>query len=405
MDHFTKVRSREEFQLSTGTLALEVTDPGRHGLFKIAERQNPKRAFLFVSTVLGRHIPVRPQALREAADGLAERVAARLGIGPVLVMSYAETAVGLGLGVFDGLRRRISNRQIGFLPTTRFRPVGLAPWFETREDHSHAVDHMILPPARDVIPAGESEGTLVLVDDETTTGNTFAYLADGLARMGLGFKQIIQVVLTDWSDGRSIKSLAKSFPGSDLSIVSLLRGRYSWSATPGANARPLPALCAPECPVWSPPLEAPFGVPRTGITAGNLALEMRAWEIFVSREIVRILPTNGRVLVIGTGEHVWYPFLAAEQIERAGFDVGFIATTRSPVVPGSVIRNQICFPDHFGIGLTMYLNNVDPEEWDEILLFTETGVSGVHDILRTALGKGWIIEGSGSISSMSKMVA
>ena len=125
MDHFTKVRSREEFQLSTGTLALEVTDPGRHGLFKIAERQNPKRAFLFVSTVLGRHIPVRPQALREAADGLAERVAARLGIGPVPVMSYAETAVGLGLGVFDGLRRRISNRQIGFLPTTRFRPVGL----------------------------------------------------------------------------------------------------------------------------------------------------------------------------------------------------------------------------------------------------------------------------------------
>jgi hypothetical protein len=72
MNQLTKLSSREEFHLSTGTFALEVTDPDRLRLFKIAERQNPKRAFLFVSTVLGRHIPVRPQALREATDGLVD---------------------------------------------------------------------------------------------------------------------------------------------------------------------------------------------------------------------------------------------------------------------------------------------------------------------------------------------
>ena len=52
--------------LSTGTLSLSISNSMQDGLFRIAERQNPKRAFLFVSTVLGRHIPVRPEVHRKA---------------------------------------------------------------------------------------------------------------------------------------------------------------------------------------------------------------------------------------------------------------------------------------------------------------------------------------------------
>jgi len=101
------------------------------------------------------------------------------------------------------------------------------------------------------------------------------------------------------------------------------------------------------------------------------------------------------LLVIGSGEHVWHPFLAAEQIAQAGYTTRFLATTRSPVVRGPVVRHQITFPDHYGIGLTMYLNNVQPEAWDEILLFTETNLDGIPNTLRTALGKGWIIAADG----------
>ena len=52
--------------LSCGRIEVssEVTDYPLTDLFDIAERRNPKRAFLFVSKVLGRHIPVSPQVMR-----------------------------------------------------------------------------------------------------------------------------------------------------------------------------------------------------------------------------------------------------------------------------------------------------------------------------------------------------
>jgi hypothetical protein len=57
-----------------------------------AERINPKRAFLFVSKVLGRHIPVSPHIMRHAFTDLAELVPDDL---PEPVLVIAETAVGL----------------------------------------------------------------------------------------------------------------------------------------------------------------------------------------------------------------------------------------------------------------------------------------------------------------------
>ena len=48
----------------------------------------------------------------------------------------------------------------------------------------------------------------------------------------------------------------------------------------------------------------------------------------------------------------------------------------------------------------MYLHNVNPKEWDRIILFTETGIEGIHQDLRRALGKGHIIDGDGVVYEM-----
>ena len=86
--------------LSCGT--IQVTGRQKNflldDLFDIAERRNPKRAFLFVSKVLGRHIPVSPSVMRQVYRQLAEQIPEGMA-GPVLVIGMAETAVGLGAGV------------------------------------------------------------------------------------------------------------------------------------------------------------------------------------------------------------------------------------------------------------------------------------------------------------------
>lgn len=77
-------------------------------LLGFAQRINPKRAFLFVSKVLGRHIPVAPSIMRDAFTDLANLVPNNLP-EPILVIGMAETAVGLSAGVHQALQTRYPN--------------------------------------------------------------------------------------------------------------------------------------------------------------------------------------------------------------------------------------------------------------------------------------------------------
>ena len=128
-------------QLSSGELRVfhHGEENELHALFDIAERRNPKRAFLFVSHVLGRHIPVSPATMRAVYQRLAVSFPADLA-GPVLFVGMAETAVGLGAGVFDELRKRV-DRAI-YLTSTR-HPQEAELLCEFKEAHSHATDHLI----------------------------------------------------------------------------------------------------------------------------------------------------------------------------------------------------------------------------------------------------------------------
>lgn len=383
----------------TGTLELKIDRADEENLFLLAERQNPKRAFLFVSTVLGRHIPVAPSVHRDALWKLTAKAQELLLDGPVFVMGYAETAVGIGAGLFDCLRQTLPDRKIGYLHTTRHVEEDALPWFSIVEGHSHAQDHNIMRPDPSCCEPGP-HSTLVLVDDETTTGNTFAQLAEGLHAQGARFGRIILVTLTDWSNELARARVEAVTAGAETVAVSLMSGSWVWKQDANAELPNLPAVATAKCPVWEPDPSARFQSPRNGLKGG----EMSDGDHLISNlPLPAMGDSDNRVLVIGTGEHVWQPFLYAEAIERASpksRQVGFIATTRSPILSGSVIEHKITFPDHFGIGLDMYLHNVAPEDWDRIVLFTETSIEGVHPLLRHALGKGQIVDKDGQVFEM-----
>jgi hypothetical protein len=74
--------------LPTGTLHIRVDRSQRplDMLLDFAARQNPKRGFLFVSKVLGKHIPAAPSVIRD----IHRRPAAQIGNlpGPVLFIGH-----------------------------------------------------------------------------------------------------------------------------------------------------------------------------------------------------------------------------------------------------------------------------------------------------------------------------
>ena len=323
--------------LSTGSVAVEIDSsvfPPQE-LFGFAERRNPKRSFLFVSQVLGRYVPVRPGLMRDTYRHLVARFPAPLP-GPVLVIGMAETAIGLGAGVHSELPQGDTL----YLPTTR-HPLGTPLLARFSEEHSHATHqllHMPKSPRHQQI-VREAQ-TLVLVDDEATTGRTLHNLARALARAGLAPKRVICAALTDWSDGRVDAAVSEVFPQAEVICIALATGRYSW--TPGSDpARPqLPMPDIAERGSYDLCAEGDWG--RLGL-----------------QDSVRMLRADAhpgrRTLVIGTSEFVWQPFLLAEELEQSGEHVKFAAVGRSPVFKGLAIKQLVRCHDKYGLGLPNYL--------------------------------------------------
>ncbi|MCW6032129.1 phosphoribosyltransferase domain-containing protein [Pantoea sp. JK] len=356
--------------LSCGTLSVTPTGgiSAIDDLFEIAERRNPKRAFLFVSKVLGRHIPVAPEKMRAVYRQLAEQFPP-LSDGPVLFIGMAETAVGLGAGVFDEVRQRVSEPV--YLTSTR-HPQQADLLCEFKENHSHATDHLIyLPDDAQLRQRVLNARTLVMIDDEATTGNTFINLLDALRNDG-GLKQIEQVIavtLTDWSGD----ALPARCPV-PVRSVSLVQGDWHWQQDPDAALPPMPAVALNDAAT----------VPITGKQSwGRLGMEAPASDF---GRAIQAQPGE-KILVLGSSEFVWEPFLLAERLAAQGAEVKYSSTTRSPIAAGFAIESAIAFGDNYGLGIANFVYNVAHQQFDRILLCIETPIDSVDPLLTTALAR------------------
>jgi len=301
-------------------------------------------------------------------------------------MGFAETAVGLGAGVAEEISRH--RTATTYLSTTRHMIPGRG-WVSFSEDHSHASRHEVLRPDN---PASLVDvRNLVLVDDEMTTGNTMANLAQALNATGLTFRRIVLVTLTDWSEGKAVALVRTASGIEDVRSVSLLQGSWFWTKDPDAPPSTVPTLQGAALPAWHPTGDqGMFGAPRLGLT------DYSGPAMLPGLNLAPFAPGT-RVLVVGSGEHVWHPFKLAEELEAIGCQTAFCATTRSPIHLGDVIRHTMTFPDHFGLGVPMYLHNVRRQNWDRVILMTETGIEGIDDHLKAQLSPCEIIDGHGRV--------
>ncbi|RXV64596.1 phosphoribosyltransferase [Burkholderia stabilis] len=354
-------------QLKRGLLEVNVDaaalPPGN--LFGFAERRNPKRAFLFVSKVLGRHIPVRPSIMVASFESLAAEIPADLP-GPVLVIGMAETAVGLGAGVHRAYSAARSDSV--YLISTR-HPLGTDLFARFEEEHSHASAHLIHLPVdlevRDLMLRARS---LILVDDEVSTGKTFVNLHRALIEAGLSkIERVVTCVLTDWSAGAVRKAI-----GEPATAVSLVKGSYQFHEDESVPLPDMPDVGTVSMGEW--PLSPRNDWGRLGVlhTDDTLAPD------------IQVLPGE-KVIVVGTGEFVWRPFLLAERLERSGADVRFSSTTRSPIALGHAIEHALSFSDNYGLGIPNFLYNVKPGQFDRVLICTETPAQALPAELVEAL--------------------
>lgn len=358
----------KHIDLSRGRISVQVNQQHSHwdldDLLDFAERINPKRAFLFVSKVLGKHIPVAPSVMQRSYADLTRLIPTDLQ-GPICVIGMAETAVGLGAGVYRELKK-IHGQNAIFLTTTR-HPVSTLPTLGLfLEEHSHAQDQFILTSHdqakhQQVIHAK----TLVLVDDEISTGKTFKNLINSLKNSGLeNVERIILVTLVNWAE----QHLATEDLEIPIEVISLLQGHWQWQSNNQNIQIDMPDVSATHQQAQK--IIAPNDWGRE-----PCYLECSAWSH------VKINKPNEKILVLGSGEFSWIPFLIAEQLEQQGAETYFSSTTRSPIMQGHAIESICSFTDNYGLNIPNFAYNVKHQHFDRVLLVIETEKDSVDPSL------------------------
>ncbi|KAB2925202.1 MAG: hypothetical protein F9K25_17070 [Candidatus Contendobacter sp.] len=307
-----------------------------------ATRQNPRRLYLFVSKVLGKHWPVRPTIMR----GIHARLAAKIADlpGPLLVIGMAETATVLGRGVAEEAALHAGRDDVLYLQTTRYR-LSRPLAFGFDECHSHAPDHAVYLPDPALQPLFRAARTLVLVDDEISTGRTLAELARAYMEYNPGVERIVFACITNWLSAARRRELAALLERPVL-FPALVEGEFQFEPDP---AFPPPTL---------PPVAVSLARYHDGVVAdpARVGLIAGRWRLPGLPDCPRGQP----LAIIGTGEYAYAPFRVALALEEQGHDVRFQSTTRSPILVGDAIASRWEFPDNYGDDIPNYLYNLDP---------------------------------------------
>jgi hypothetical protein len=362
-----------ERQLPTGRLRLTVEAarfPAEQ-LMGFAARANAKRGFLFLSKVLGKHWPATPRAMQAIHAELAAQIPPDLP-GPVVFIAMAETGIGLGQGVFEAHLRAHPEARALFLHSSRYR-VGELPFFEFEEAHSHAPRQFLhlSDPAAELFAQARS---LVLIDDEASTGNTFVNLA---AACRVRYPQIGHVhlaVITNFMGEAAGAALAQRI-NVPVTLGAALFGHYHFEQdAPAAHeASPAQRFNA-DAERGASAAFGRIGVERALAAPGELAARLGAG-----------IKAGESVLVLGTGEFMHPSFLLARELEALGANVVVQSTTRSPILSWGDVGHVLTLPDNYGEGVANYLYNVAPGQYDHVFICHETPAGAALVNLATQL--------------------
>jgi len=395
-------------------------------LFSLAARKNKKRGYLFVSKVLGKHVPNDPFVPLLAGAALAVKFLSRIhGVDHAdtqaiiqalkskentetvyetiikrplislpeesLFIGFAETATGLGHAVFSLFDKAY------YLHTTREQIPSLASELNFNEDHSHAVNHRCYPLDSEFI---KTPKTIILVDDELTTGNTALNI---IRAIHAKFPKTNYVVLAllDWRTAEDRANFGKLEQQLDIKILtaSLLAGEIEVSGDPLSedsdhfNHAKGPTICethvSPEVKflnimdlvsVYSEDSSGYKNVSPYLLLTGRFGLSTSYNQKIqpLARGVAEQLHRDRlgeKTLCLGTGEFMYFPMLISAYM---GKGISYHSTTRSPIYsfakPEYGIQNGCAFENPDDLSIINYIYNLPNRYYDEVYVFFEREV-------------------------------
>lgn len=347
-----------------GSISMETSCKGTQypGIWEMASRNNPKRGFLFVNRLIGKHIPTYWQDMLMTGVALSRRAAdlnisemegyilhphsdvtdrwqvlqdgycqlftqtSRVSLGSkVAVIGLCETATGLGYCVSKCIENAV------FLRTSR-SPEFAGGTLEFQEPHCHAPSH--------TIQFADMQGcdALVIVDDEVTTGDTVINMVEALREaQGAQFKKIYLFTILNWM---SKESLAR-FRAAGIQVVYLEKGALGFrdgDIPPETGLTDLGEIVA-----------------SSRVAQGSSLEDGRCGNVHqFDEDMLDRIWSKTTALVWGGGEFIPEAYLLAKSLNLC-----LRTSTRSPIIAESdrIIRSRITYHNPI-TDVDMFLYNV-----------------------------------------------
>lgn len=357
---------KKVIELETGKLNLKVnqiSDFQLEDLFDFAARNNPKRGFLFLSKVLGKHYPSTPSNILKIHNYLANKLIDlnnNIKDKNTLFIGMAETAIGLGEGIYESFINQTKSINSLFVHTTRYF-LDNYKFIPFAEEHSHAPELFLYYPVKSLFQKQFVEAKyLVLIDDEISTGQTFINLIQAYIQLNPNLEKVYIISILNFLTEQRKKEIINTFENLEIDFINCLEANFDFETNTNYIFNNLPATQnTRKCQEKNLLL-------NTGRLGINESLNYDFSEVF------NYIQKDKSILILGTGEFMHLPFKLGFELEKLNYKVKVQSTTRSPILLGNGIKSILKFSDNYNEGIDNFLYNVSANQYDQVLLCYET---------------------------------
>ncbi len=294
---------------------------GKNDVLRLAKRyNNPKRAYLLVNPLQAKHLAVSPTKAVAMMSELGRKLYEKYP-DTKLVIGFAETATAIGAAA----AREIPNSF--YIHTTR-ENINADNRLYFSEEHSHASEQKIC--ADRLSEYAEQSGTVILIDDEISTGKTLINIAERLRTIsGFNGKRLVAASIISRVSDENLARLEAAGIISEC-LVKLPEEDYT-SEVERFEVSPAEAVSAENIkPVKA--LSAELPDPRVGVNTEEYFVICESISERLCDSLSDILK-GGKILVLGTEECMLPSLLLGKALEADGkyTEVLCHSTTRSPI--------------------------------------------------------------------------
>ena len=351
-------------------VTINYLDKPIEDVIKMAKRHNnPKRDFLFVNTLLGKHIAVQGRDALMMHRALGDKVYELFKEKgwenkKVLLVGFAETATALAQNImFYSLKfkEKFPLNIVGYTQTTREElPSNQYTNIAFEEEHSHATSQKLY------FDKELDYDVVLFVEDEITTGNTILNFISQFEKHQSGKDYAVASIL-NWQNDKD----AKTFSEKGVEVAFLVRGKMKTE---------LPSFSIKEGKEYD--LYQDEVNYKANLSLRNnprLPMTVEEFSEYVTfgdnkdkefSKLISLKDSKKKTLIIGTEENMFVPIFFAIII-----DADVKATTRSPIESslenGYPISSRLKLNSAYESGRVTYLYDMDLGDYEQFVIFVE----------------------------------